>query len=98
MEKIGVNKVNYREIVDFITKGLNFEKNACVIGGGINEPNGLLTKCIIKGDDEKVELVLTSLIESYIKNAKKDKAIETAYRLKDVILKCISEIRSVRNE
>lgn len=90
--------MNYREIVDFITTGLNFKENACVIGVGINEPNGFLTKCIIKGDDENVELVLTSLIESYIKNVKKDKAIKTAYRLEDIILKCISGIRSAENE
>lgn len=91
--------MTYKEVADLVAIGMNFENNACIVGVAITGDKGVDTKVCLNGDDNDIKLVVSSIISGYIEKFKnKDVAVKKAYELEDVILNCITEIRSVEND
>lgn len=58
--------MNYRELTDLVAKGMNFEKNACVVGTAIDDGKNLDITVFFDGNGYNVRSIMECLITNYL--------------------------------
>jgi len=80
-------KMSYTELTDLVAKGMNFKKNACIVGTAIDTGENLDMTVFFDGNEYNVHSIMECLITNYLLPLDD----ETAYLERDCLIEIIEK-------